>query len=159
MIFDSIVFGGQAKCIPAHGIKNIITLKSFLSCNDIKRGVRPGMTYMKTLTAGVRKFNKAIKFRQSIIILSGKGILRIPYILPFFFNLFKIIIHNIKQPFLPQNKYEAAASVAEAEQKTLPKGNNNLLIHLYIRKYQRFRRLPTSAQAENTAFAPCEKHE
>lgn len=46
--------------------------------------------------------------------------------------------------------------MAEAEQKTLPKGNNNLLIHLYIRKYQRFRRLPTSAQAENTAFAPCE---
>ena len=159
MIFDSIVFGGEAESVPAHGIKNVITLKSFLSCNDIKSGVRPGMAYMKALTAWIRKFNKAIKFRQRIIILSGKGILRIPYILPFFFNLFKIINHNKKQPFLPQNKYEAAASVAEAESKTLPKGNNNLLIHLYIRKYQRFRRLPTSVQAENTAFAPCEKHE
>ena len=159
MIFDSIVFGGQAKRIPTHGIKNIITLKPFLSCNNIKSSVRPWMAYMKALPAWIRKFNKAIKFRQRIIILSGKGILRIPYILPFFFNLFKIIIHNTKQPFLPQNKYEVAASVAEAEQKILPKGNNNSIIHQYIRKYQRFRRLPTSAQAENIAFALYEKHE
>lgn len=47
------------------------------------------MPYMKPLTARIREFNKAVELWKRIIVLCGKGILRTPYILPLFFNLFK----------------------------------------------------------------------
>ncbi len=98
MIFNCKIFSGKSESIPSHRIKNIIALKSFLSCYNIKRSIRTGMTNMKPLSAWIREFYKTIEFRKRIIILCSKSILTVPHILPFRFNLFKIVIHYTNPP-------------------------------------------------------------
>ena len=62
VILDCVIFRWKPERIPAHGIKHIIALQPFLSCHDIQRRIRTRVAYMKPLTAGIGKFNQAIKF-------------------------------------------------------------------------------------------------
>ena len=85
------VFGGKTKRVPAHRIKHVVALKSLLSADNIKRGVRARVTYVQSLSRRVRKLHKPVKLRQRIIVLCGEGLLFVPNILPFFLDFCVIV--------------------------------------------------------------------
>ncbi len=91
-ILNCVVLGRETKCIPSHRIKNIIPLHTALSCYNIKSGIRSWMTYMKALSGRIRELNQRIVLRLRIIGTGYKCLLLIPDILPFFLNLFRIVI-------------------------------------------------------------------
>ena len=92
LILDGIVLCGKSECIPAHGEKNVISLHTALSCNNIKSCVGTGMSYMKTLSRRIGELNKRIIFGLGIIVRCGKGFLIIPYLLPL--GLYLVMIIN-----------------------------------------------------------------
>ena len=92
MILYRKIFGRQTEGVPTHRIKDIIALKSLFAADNVYRRIGTGMSHMKSLTRGIRELYKSVKLRKRIIVLCGKGLLFVPYILPLFFNLRVIVI-------------------------------------------------------------------
>ena len=57
--FDGILLSGQAECIPAHGMENIVPSHAFVSSYDIRCSITLGMPDMKTSATGSRKVNRS----------------------------------------------------------------------------------------------------
>ena len=90
-ILYGIVFRRKTESVPAHGVKNVISHKTFFSCDNIKRCIRPRMSHMKSLTRRIRKLDQSVKLRLRIIVRRMKGLVFLPYFLPFFLCFTKII--------------------------------------------------------------------
>ena len=103
VVFHRIVFRGQAKCIPAHGVQHIIALQPFFTRHNIQRCIAARMAYMQALSGRIRKFYQCVVFRKGIILFGRKGMFLVPNLLPFLLDLFKIVLHifHIQKRFIP----------------------------------------------------------
>ena len=90
-IFNCIVFCRKTKRVPSHRIKYVVALHSSFTCYDIKCRIRTRMSYMKSLSGWIWKFNKGIIFGLAEIISCLKSFFVFPDFLPFFFNFFWIV--------------------------------------------------------------------
>ena len=82
MILDCIVFGRKTESVPANRIKNIVALKSALSCYRIKCCVRTRMSYVKSLSRRIRELNKRVKLFLFAFFIGVENALFFPYFLP-----------------------------------------------------------------------------
>ena len=91
MVLNRIILRRQAESVPAHRIKDIISLHPSLSGYNVKRRIRSRMSHMKSLSRRIREFYQRIIFRSGIIVRSLKRLLVIPHLLPFCFHLSMVI--------------------------------------------------------------------
>ena len=101
VVLNRIILRGKTKCVPAHGIKHVISLHPPFSRHDIKGRVRTRMPYMKSLSRRIRKFHQRIVFRFGIVLRGLKGFLVVPYLLPLCLH-FPVIVnfcHFVVQSF------------------------------------------------------------
>ncbi len=93
MIFNGKILSRKAECVPSHGIQNIVALHPPFSGNNIQRRIGAGMPYMQAFAGRIRKLHQRIILGLGVVICGGKDVFGVPDILPFFFDLRKIIIH------------------------------------------------------------------
>ena len=92
--FNGIVFRGKSVSVKAYREKHIVALKPSFSRNDLKTRISLDVSYMHTCTRRIRELYKSVKFGLIRIVNGIENALVIPFFLPFFFCLSKIIIHN-----------------------------------------------------------------
>ena len=93
IILDSGVLGGKTVCIKADREQYVIALHSSLAGDDLKAGICLDVAYVHAVSAGIRELDKVIVLGLGAVVLCFKGVLLFPSLLPFGFNLFKIVFH------------------------------------------------------------------
>ena len=116
-IFNGIVFGGQAKGVPADGEQHVIALHAALAGDDVHGRVAPGMAHMQAHTRGIGELDQRIKLGFCVRLFGLKGMGFVPALLPFGLNGIRIILGNVfhlqNLPF--QNKIKNAFRSKETE--------------------------------------------
>ena len=72
MVFDGVIFGGQAEGIPPHGVQNIVALHPALSGDDIQRCVGTRMADVQPLPRRIRELHQGVILRLGIVVFSLK---------------------------------------------------------------------------------------
>ena len=81
----------MAEALESKKGQDIVALHAALAGNDIQRRVRTRMADMQTGPRRIRELYECIELRLGIVGSCGECLLFIPDILPFLFNLLKII--------------------------------------------------------------------
>ena len=92
--FNGIVLCGKSVSVKAYREKNIVSLKPSFSRNDLKTRISLYVSDVHTCARRIRELDKSVKFGLIRIVNGIENALVIPFFLPFFFCLSKIIIHN-----------------------------------------------------------------
>ena len=92
MVLDGVVFRRKSESVPTDGIQDVIALKALFSCDNVKRRVRSRVADMKSLTRRIRELNQAVILRKRKVLLCVENAAFLPFVLPLFFCLFKIVI-------------------------------------------------------------------
>ena len=98
--FDGEVFGRKAECIPTHRIEHVVALHTLFACHDVERGIRARMADVKSLSGRIREFHKRVILGQGIVVFGMKIAVRLPFVLPFFFDFLEFVLHDVCQPYL-----------------------------------------------------------
>ena len=94
MVFNSIVLGRKSKSIEAYREQNIIAVHALFARDDIHRGEGARMTDMKSLTGGIREFNKSVELWAGRIARHCRiGLGLFPVFLPLLLDSRKIVFH------------------------------------------------------------------
>ena len=95
--FDGVIFGGQAKSIPADGEQNVVALHAPLTGDDIHGGVRPGMAHVQPLPGRVGELQQPVKLGLGVVFTGVEGLLLVPLLLPFRLYDLRIVslCHNL----------------------------------------------------------------
>ncbi len=94
VVFDGVVFGGQAEGVPPHGIEDVVALHPALAGHDIQGGVGPGMAHMEPLAGGVGELHQGVVFGLCVVVGGGKAPVLVPPLLPFSFDGRKIVLQK-----------------------------------------------------------------
>ena len=95
MVFDGIIFSGQAESVPTDRVEDIISLHSALSCDNIESRVRAWMAHVQSLTGGIRKFHQRVVLRLCEIVGGVIDAGFFPAVLPFLFNVFVVVLFTL----------------------------------------------------------------
>ena len=97
MVLDSIVFGRQAKRVPADRIQDIIALQAAFPRHDVQRRIGTGMPHVEPLAGRIREFDQRVILRLVHVRVGGvKNTRFFPLILPLLFNwLMVIFVHDL----------------------------------------------------------------
>ena len=99
VVFDGVVFRGQAEGVVAHGKQDVISLHPLLAGHHVHGGVGAGVAYMKSLARGIGKLHQTVELRLGgVPCLGGEGLLLQPLLLPLAFNGVGIILHLLALP-------------------------------------------------------------
>ena len=98
VVLHGKVFGGQAECIPAHGIQSIVALQTLFAADHIHGCIAAGMAHMQALARGIRKLNEAVELRLGMVHLHREGFFVFPDFLPLGLNGLEIIFQNNQLP-------------------------------------------------------------
>ena len=95
VVFHGIVFRGQAKGVPAHGVQHVIALQALFARHNVQRGIAARVPHVQALAGGVWELYQGVIFGQRKILFGGKRFLFIPDVLPLFFNCLEIVLHAL----------------------------------------------------------------
>ena len=96
VVFNGKVLGRKAEGVPTHGEQDVVALHPPLSRNDVKSGIRPGMS----LSGRIGELNQGIVFGLCVVVFGVEGLVVVPIFLPLFLNRLKIIAVHAFLPFL-----------------------------------------------------------
>ena len=98
MVFDRVVFRGQAERVPAHRVQDIVAFHAALPRNDVKRGIGTRMPDVKPLARRVGELDKRVIFRFGKVIGGREGLFVVPDLLPFRLDLFGFVSSHHSDP-------------------------------------------------------------
>ena len=91
---DRIVFGRQTVGVKADGEQDVVTLHTALSGHDLQTGIGLDVADVHARARRVRELDQSIKLRLVAVLHGVKDAGVFPFVLPFLFGGFKIVIQK-----------------------------------------------------------------
>ena len=95
MVFDGVIFGGQAEGVPPDGVQHVPPFQAALAGHNVKGGVRARVPHVKALAGGVGKLYQGEEFRLVRLVGGMEHPGFFPAILPLFFHQSVVVLFTL----------------------------------------------------------------
>ena len=93
VVFQRVVFGGQAERVPTHGVQHVIAALALFARDDVQRRIAARVADMQPGRGRVREFDQGVELGFGMVDLGMEGVFVLPDLLPFGFYLFEVVFH------------------------------------------------------------------
>ncbi len=91
---DSLVLGGEPKCVPSHGVQDIEALHAVEAADDVGGDIVAAMADMQAVSRWIGEVIQTEKLRFDGVLFCPIGLLSLPEVLPLRFDAMKVVFSH-----------------------------------------------------------------